>query len=190
MTRTLHPEIARILATLPAPPDGPLDPVAMRAAEEALVSPVADRLALYEVHDTVVQTDAADVPVRVYTPTKAESHGVIVYLHGGAFFLGSLNTHDHVARTLASETGCKVVSVGYRLAPEHPFPAGLSDCYAVVKWVAHSGDSLAWDHQTPGARRRQLRCKLRGCRRRAGARRRPAGNYPSGSLLPIARPRF
>jgi acetyl esterase len=145
---TLHPEIAKVLATLPAPPDGPLDPVAMRAAEDAMVPPVSERLPLHRVQDTVVATEAGDVPVRVYTPTASESYGVIVYLHGGAFFLGSLDTHDHVARALAGETGCKVVSVGYRLAPEHPFPAGLDDCYAVVRWVADNGDSLAWDRET------------------------------------------
>jgi acetyl esterase len=145
---TLHPEIAKVIATLPAPPDGPPDPVSIRAAEAAMVPPVADRLPLHDVQDTVVATDAGDVPVRVYTPTEAESFGVIVYLHGGAFFLGSLDTHDHVARALAAETGCKVVSVGYRLAPEHPFPAGLDDCHAVVSWVAGSDERLAWNHQT------------------------------------------
>jgi acetyl esterase len=144
---TLHPEIAKVLATLPAPPDGPIDPATMRAAEAALVSPVTDRLPVHEVQDTVVPTETGGVPVRVYAPTEAESYGVIVYLHGGAFFLGSLDTHDHVARALAAETGCKVISVGYRLVPEHPFPAGLDDCYAVVRWVADSGDSLAWNHE-------------------------------------------
>jgi acetyl esterase len=71
-----------------------------------------------------------------------------VYLHGGAFFLGSLDTHDHVARSLARETGLKVVSVGYRLAPEHAFPAGLDDCYGVVRWVTEHGERLAWDGST------------------------------------------
>ncbi len=145
---TLHPEVAKVLATLPAPPDGPPDPVALRAAEDALVAPVSDRLPLHDVRDTVAATDAGDVPVRVYTPAEAESYGVLVYLHGGAFFLGSLDSHDHVARALAAETGCKVVSVGYRLAPENPFPAGLADCYAVVRWVADGGDGLAWNHET------------------------------------------
>jgi acetyl esterase len=77
--------------------------------------------------------------VRIYKPTAAVAHPVLVYFHGGAFFLGSLNTHDHVARELANATGFIVVSVGYRLAPEHRFPAGLSDCYAVVRWVAEQG---------------------------------------------------
>ncbi|MEP9381997.1 alpha/beta hydrolase [Nocardioides sp. KR10-350] len=131
----LHPEIAKVLASLPAPPPGPLDPVAMRAGEEAQVPPVEERLPVASVEDTSI----AGVPVRMYADVSTDSPGTLVYLHGGAFFLGSLNTHDHVARELARATGLRVVSVGYRLAPEHAFPAGLEDCYAVVRTVAEEG---------------------------------------------------
>ena len=130
----LHPQIAEVLATLPAPPPGPLDPVAMRAGEEAQVPPVDQRLPVASVEDATI----AGVPVRVYADAEAPG-GVLVYLHGGAFFLGSLETHDHVARELAKATGLRVVSVGYRLAPEHAFPAGLDDCYAVVRTLAAEG---------------------------------------------------
>ena len=139
----LHPEIARVLATLPAPPPGPLDPVAMRADEESHVAPLEERLPLHRVEDTTAPTAYGDVPVRVYTPTEQPVPGTLVYLHGGAFFLGSLETHDHVARALAQATGMQVVSVGYRRAPEAADPAGLEDCYGVVRWA---GERLA-----PGA---------------------------------------
>ncbi|PJM91973.1 alpha/beta hydrolase [Streptomyces sp. CB01373] len=145
---TLHPEIAAFIASLPAPPEGPLDPVALRAADEAHVAPLEERLPLHAVDDVTAKTAAREVPVRIYTPVEADSYGVLVYFHGGAFFLGSLETHDHVARSLAKETGLKVVSVGYRLAPEAAFPAGLDDCYAVVRWVAEEGTGLAWDGTT------------------------------------------
>lgn len=141
----VHPEIAKILATIPAPDGSPLDPAAMRAGEEAQVPPVEDRLPLHAVEDAAVPTADGSVPVRIYTPAKAKSYGVLVYFHGGAFFLGSLETHDHVARSLAKETGFKVISVGYRRAPEAAFPAGLLDCYAVVRWAADHGSELAWD---------------------------------------------
>lgn len=134
----LHPEIARILATLPAPPPGPLDPVAMRADEESHVPPLDERLPLHSVEDTTAPTAYGDVPVRVYTPTAEPVPGTLVYLHGGAFFLGSIETHDHVARALAQATGMEVVSVGYRRAPEAAYPAGLEDCYGVVRWVGES----------------------------------------------------
>ncbi|MGW5128912.1 alpha/beta hydrolase [Streptomyces sp. NPDC004069] len=145
---TLHPEIAEFIASLPAPPEGPLDPAAMRAADEAHVAPLAERLPLHAVDDVTAKTSVGEVPVRIYTPVESDSYGVLVYFHGGAFFLGSLETHDHVARSLAKETGLKVVSVGYRLAPEAAFPAGLDDCYAVVRWVAEEGTGLAWDGET------------------------------------------
>ena len=141
----LHPEIAKFLAALPAPAPGPLDPAALRAGDEAHVAPLAERLPLHSVEDVAARTASGEVPVRIYTPAEADRYGVIVYFHGGAFFLGSLETHDHVARSLAEETGLKVVSVGYRLAPEAAFPAGLDDCHAVVRWVAEEGESLAWD---------------------------------------------
>ncbi|MEZ7006249.1 alpha/beta hydrolase [Streptomyces sp. AD55] len=144
----LHPEIAAFLARLPAPPVGPLDPAAMRAADEAHLTPPAQRLPLHTVEDVTAHTSAGAVPVRIYTPDAAERHGVLVYFHGGAFFLGSLETHDHVARSLAKETGRKVVSVGYRLAPEAAFPAGLDDCHAVVRWAAEHGADLGWDGTT------------------------------------------
>ncbi|MGW4807563.1 alpha/beta hydrolase [Kitasatospora sp. NPDC004272] len=136
----LHPEIAAALAAMPAPPPGPLDPVAMRAAEEAHLPPAGPEP--FAVEDRV--TDGG-VPVRVYTPSAAERHGTLVYLHGGAFFLGSVNTHDHVARSLAAATGLRVVSADYRLVPEHPHPAGLDDCTAVLRWAAQDP---GWDGRT------------------------------------------
>lgn len=147
----LHPTVAKFIASLPPPSPGPLDPVAMRAADESHVPPMEKRLPVYAVIDRVLATATGNVPVRVYTPTSAATHGALVYFHGGAFFLGSLNTHDHVARAIASATGCVVVSVGYRLAPEHAFPSGLTDCYAVVRWVAAHGQDgaqgIGWDGQ-------------------------------------------
>ncbi|MHA6511220.1 alpha/beta hydrolase [Tessaracoccus sp. Z1128] len=147
---TLHPRIAEVLASLPAPPEGPINPAAIRAGEQAQVPPTDQRLPLHSVDDLA----AGDVPVRVYRAHDGDSGGVIVYLHGGAFFLGSLDTHDHVARELAAATGWTVVAAGYRLAPENPFPAGLEDCYAVVRWVADqpwSGGRLVVAGDSSGA---------------------------------------
>lgn len=141
----LHPEIAKVLAALPAPPAGPVVPAVLRADEESHVVPVENRLPLHLVEDTTARTAAGEVPIRIYTPAAADSYGLLVYFHGGAFFLGSLETHDHIARSLARETGFKVISVGYRRAPEAAYPAGLADCYGVVRWAAETGESLRWD---------------------------------------------
>ena len=148
----LHPAVAQFIASLPPLPPGPLNPQAMRAADENHVAPMEKRLPVHSVLDQTVPTPAGDVPVRIYKPAAVGTHPVLVYFHGGAFFLGSLNTHDHVARALANATQCVVVSVGYRLAPEHAFPAGLNDCYAVVQWIEQNGrdpgNGIAWDGQT------------------------------------------
>lgn len=138
----LHPTVAAFLASLPAHEAGPVDPAALRADEEAHVPAPQDRRPLAEVTDR----DADGVPVRVYRAADAAARGVLVYFHGGAFFLGSLDTHDHIARELAAATGQTVVSVGYRRAPEAAFPAGLDDCLTVVRWVAADGAAeLGWD---------------------------------------------
>jgi acetyl esterase len=142
---TIHPEIAKVLATIPEPDGSPLNPAAMRAGEAAQVPAPGQRLPLHAVEDATAVTPSGEVPVRIYTPAEADSYGLLVYFHGGAFFLGSLDTHDHVARSLAKETGHKVISVGYRLVPEAVFPAGLDDCYGVVRWAAEQGSSLGWN---------------------------------------------
>lgn len=148
----LHPTVAQFIASLPPPPPGPLNPTAMRAADESHVAPMEKRLAVHSVFDKRLPTAAGEVPVRVYKPSAADAHPVLVYFHGGAFFLGSLNTYDHVARALANAAQCVVVSVDYRLAPEHAFPAGLSDCYGVVQWIAQNGrdpsNEIGWDGKT------------------------------------------
>ena len=149
---TLHTTIADFLSTLPPPPPGPLNPQAMRAGEEQQAARQENRLPMASVEDRTLPTQAGEVNVRLYTPDHQATHGAVVYFHGGAFFLGSLNTHDHVARELARATQCVVVAVDYRLAPEHAFPAGLQDCYAVVKWLAQygaqAGTGMGWDGQT------------------------------------------
>ncbi|HKA48020.1 MAG TPA: alpha/beta hydrolase, partial [Candidatus Dormibacteraeota bacterium] len=88
------------------------------------------------------------VPVRLYTPAAAAGERVVVYFHGGGWVIGSLDTHDGSCRALANRSGSRVASVGYRLAPEHRFPAAVEDCWTVTRWaldqkaaVAVAGDS-------------------------------------------------
>lgn len=146
----IHPVIGDILASIPPHngQPGPLDPVAVRAHEESEVPPVEERVPVHSVTDRVVASENGDIPVRVYTPHDASEYDVIVYFHGGAFFLGSLETHDGVARNLANATGHRVVSVGYRRAPEAAFPAGLDDGHSVVRWITEHSDEIAWNGRT------------------------------------------
>lgn len=94
-----------------------------------------------EVLAQVVPGPAGDIPVRVYVPGGAAPFPVVAFFHGGGFVLGNLDTHDRIARRLCRASGALVVSVDYRLAPEHRFPAALDDCMAVTHWLAdHAGD--------------------------------------------------
>ena len=80
------------------------------------------------------QRSPGGVPVRVYEPLRARG-STLIYLHGGGWVLGDVETHDPLCRRVANATGARVVSVDYRLAPEHPFPAGLDDAEDVLHWL-------------------------------------------------------
>ncbi len=89
---------------------------------------------------------AGDLPVRIYRPDlDARALPVLVYFHGGGHVIGNLDTHDAVARNLCNGAGCVVVSVDYRLAPEHKFPAAAEDAFAAVQWCAEHGAEFGVD---------------------------------------------
>jgi acetyl esterase len=77
-----------------------------------------------------------DIPVRTYWPAGEAPLPLLVYFHGGGWVIGSIESHDMTCRSLANASGCAVVSVDYRLAPEHTFPAPLEDCYAAAVYIA------------------------------------------------------
>jgi acetyl esterase len=83
-----------------------------------------------------------ELDARLYLPAGDPPHPTVVFFHGGGFVLGSVETHDWLCRHLTRESGCAVLSVEYRLAPEHPFPAAVQDAYAAVEWAADSTERL------------------------------------------------
>lgn len=87
-----------------------------------------------------IHTDRGAIPARLYGDS---AHRLIIYFHGGGWAVGDLDTHDAFCRHLAAETAAQVLSVDYRLAPEHPFPAGIEDCLAATRWVLARRDELA-----------------------------------------------
>lgn len=98
------------------------------------------------VDDRRIPGPAGEIPVRVYRPAGPPGPlPVVVFFHGGGFVLGTLTSHDRSCRALANRAGCLVVAVDYRLAPEHPFPAGVEDALAATGWVATHAADLAAD---------------------------------------------
>jgi acetyl esterase/lipase len=91
-------------------------------------------------------TQGPDVAVRVYRPAdQAKTLPALLWIHGGGYCLGSLREDDYRARQLVENLGAVVVSVDYRLAPEHPFPAPMDDCYAALHWLSENCDQLQVD---------------------------------------------
>ena len=137
------PEVEQFLNTQAArsiPPAALVDPSAsadylslLRAPRPAAPGPVE---AVHHVED--LRVGATDTLVRLYRPSDAATLPVIIFLHGGGWVTGNLDTHDGLSRRLANATGCIVLSVDYRLAPEHPYPAGLEDTIGVLEWAHRS----------------------------------------------------
>ncbi len=120
-----------------------LEPALVRRLYELALSGEAEPVA--HVEDRSLPGPAGPIPVRVYRPEASGLLPALVYFHGGGWVLCSLDTHDNVCRTLANRAGCVVVSVDYRLAPEHKYPAAPEDCYAAASWVAERGAPLGVD---------------------------------------------
>jgi acetyl esterase len=141
MMADMDPELE---AFIPLFPEVDLtDPVAARKnlADLAAAVPAPDTAEL-DIEDRTVPGDP-DVPVRIYRPHQ--SQGAIVWLHGGGWVMGDLDTEHTAAARVADGSGAVVISVGYRRAPEHPFPAALDDAYAVLAWTAGHAAELGLD---------------------------------------------
>jgi acetyl esterase len=111
-------------------------PQEARAARAA--QPVVPPQPIHEVRDV----DAGGVPARLYRPNDRTDLGLLVFFHGGGWVICDLDTHDGVCRALANLSGHAVLSIDYRLAPEHPFPAGLEDCTNATRWAHANAAAL------------------------------------------------
>jgi acetyl esterase len=138
VTVPVHPQAQLILngkAASGAPPTWESTPAQARAGFTATRELIGDGPPVASARDLAVPGRAGPVPVRVYTPPGA-GPGIVVYFHGGGWVIGSVDDWDAACRALAVASGCRLVSVGYRLAPEHRFPAAIDDAYDALAWVA------------------------------------------------------
>lgn len=100
---------------------------------------------IYQVTDTTFPGPAGPIPIRIYIPRQQTDLPVIIYYRGGGWVIGNLDSHDNICRSLSKITRWIVVSVDYRLAPEHPFPAAVDDAYAALLWVSQNAISFNGD---------------------------------------------
>ena len=124
-----------------------LPPTEARKMALGLTQMVAGKEPIGELENGSLPGPSGPLPFRIYTPVAvaAEPLPCIVYFHGGAWIFGNLDTHDCMCRMLANESGCRVISIDYRLAPENRFPAGLEDAYAATEWVATNASKIGID---------------------------------------------
>ncbi len=136
----LDPDVVAMLEQLP-PFDPSLSPGAARVAGRArqALRPGDQRV---QAVDLSIPGPAGAIPARHYVASDGNpSRGALVYYHGGGFVLGDLDSHDGICRDLAAGSGVAVLAVDYRLAPEHPFPAGVEDAWAALAWAhEHAGE--------------------------------------------------
>lgn len=146
---------AELAAVLPFQVKIPFDDIAeaRRVEADGLAGQLRARAELppdlsVVVKNHVIRSDGYDLPVRTYTPAHRVSPlGALVFFHGGGFVLGNLDNEEPRCIHFASKVNCVVISPEYRLAPEHPFPAALDDCYKTVCWVAEEAQRLGVDER-------------------------------------------
>ena len=143
----LDPMIAAMLEAMPDHPDKhAMDIVSYRAAVNAMTARMPRyELPLAAIEDRTIDADGVALKVRIYTPVGQGSFPLFVYYHGGGFTIGDLDMCDPICRALASGAGCVLVSVDYRLAPEHPYPIPNDDCWAALRWAQANAASIGAD---------------------------------------------
>ena len=139
----LHPQaqaVADFYAAMRTTPFEELSLTDARALYNAGQVPSTE--AVHEIRDV----QAGTILCRLYRPSADTNLGLLVFFHGGGWVIGDLNSHDGVCRSLANKSGHAVLSVDYRLAPEHTFPAAFDDCLAAVKWASENAQALGIDN--------------------------------------------
>ena len=146
---SLHPQIKEVLRVMAAAKLRPIEamtPAEARAQMEATAqSRKAEALPVDRVEERMIPGPAGNIRLRLYWPNSAVAVPAIVYFHGGGHVIGSLDTHDLIARNLCAGAEALVASVDYRMGPEYRFPAAVEDSFAALEWVHRNAESLGAD---------------------------------------------
>ncbi|GAB4053678.1 alpha/beta hydrolase [Catellatospora paridis] len=145
----LHPQVQAMRARREAGDTPQLYTLSVDEARAADLASIqasgGDPEPVAEVADREIDGPDGPLPIRIYRPVLGGELPVLVYFFGGGWTLGTIDTSDAVCRSLANAAGCLVVAAGYRLAPEHKFPAAVHDCHAAVRWVAANAAAIGAD---------------------------------------------
>jgi acetyl esterase len=136
-TKTMLDQLAKI----GGPTTREVGPVQSREMYKLMSALDGDLVDVARIEDLTID----GIPARLYASTTTPSPPILVWYHGGGFTIGDLDTADRTCQKLAMGTGAIVVSIDYRLSPEHPFPAAADDCITALRWVASNGASLGGD---------------------------------------------
>ncbi len=135
----VHPAAKALLDQVAAQESPPLSSQGVDLVRQGYVAMrgfLSEKPDVANVEDRAIPGPAGEIPVRIYTPVGEAPYAVLVYYHGGGWVIGDLETSEGICRALANAAGCIVVSVDYRLAPEHKYPAAVDDAFAALNWVA------------------------------------------------------
>ena len=145
----MDPDVARILADDAAAAGVPIYQQTPIEARAGLLDMVTERggkpAAVAHIEDRTIPGPGGEIPIRIYKPSDEADLPMLAFYHGGGWVLGDIASHDRLCRLLANGAACIVVSVDYRLAPEHKFPAAPEDCYAALQWIAANGNTFGGD---------------------------------------------
>ena len=143
----IDPQIEAMFANMPEWPPVrtvPIDQLreSMRQSSAAMPTP---EVTLAAITDRTIAGPGGPLAIRIYTPQGTAPFPVVMFFHGGGWVIGDIDTHDAVTRSFAAGAGAIVISVDYRLAPEHRFPAGVNDCWAATVWAAEHAEDFGGD---------------------------------------------
>lgn len=152
--KPLDAQTAAFIAQMKAAGFRPANQIPLEESRRGLTS-MALRMAgpkaeVFATEDRGIPGPGGELPVRIYRPQPLQPGArlpAVLFFHGGGFYLGDLETHDHVCRFLCRGAGAVVIAVDYRLAPEHKFPAAVEDGYAALAWVAREAEALGIDRE-------------------------------------------
>jgi acetyl esterase len=141
----VDPQVQAVLDQLAALGAPPLHTLSVEDARAAMLMPAGELRAVGSIEDREIAGPAGKIPIRIYIPEGKGPFPVLVFFHGGGWVIGNIESHDAVCRELTYAADCITISVDYRLAPEHKYPAAPEDCYAATCWAVENASSFNAD---------------------------------------------